>query len=70
MCPLVLLHVVLSREGFAAGWALYILLAGMFLTMAGGVTRCSESVSAPVGLRMRARVFLLLWGGSRAWRFS
>ena len=54
-----LLHVVLSREGFAACRAVDILLTGMFLTMPSGMAGCCKGIGATVGLRVRTWVLLL-----------
>ncbi len=48
MGALVLLHVVFSREGFVAGGAEDVFLAGVFFAVAGGVAGCGEGVCAGV----------------------
>jgi len=55
-----LLHVVLARKGLVTLWTEGILLARMFLGMAGGMSRRGEEVAAREGLGQRARILVLL----------
>jgi len=70
VCALVLLHVVFAREGFVAGWAMYVLLAGVLLAVARRVAGGGESVRAGVAHGVRARVLFFggLGGGGRGGR--
>lgn len=58
MGTLVLLHIVFPGEGFAAGRAVDVFLARVFLAVTGGVAGGGEGVGALVFLGVRAGIFL------------
>lgn len=57
---LMLLHVVLPREGFAAIRAEDVFLARVFLPVPRGVAGCGEGVGAVEPLRVRTLVLVFL----------
>ena len=60
MCATVLLHVILTSEGFVAFGAEGVFLAGVFLGVTGSVAGCGEVIGAADLLGHRARILVLL----------
>lgn len=54
-----LFHIVLASEGFIADGTVHAFLTGVFLPVAGSVSRGRECSRAAMGYRIRTRVLVL-----------